>query len=165
MIDPKVKTEQNDDAEGCGRTQATILVHSVIHPVTGAGIPDNAAYVGQEKTLSGTGGEEGGAKSCREAHLVRGASAKKRNQERSKCRPGERIQVGPREDEDLKDAGNDGQNPGASVNSQHKGRITKAPRVERCVEGALPDARQGEAWIRSLGFLLKKLLGTVSCGR
>ncbi len=99
VIEPEIKTEEEQSQQGQRLVQAAVLVHRVVNPVARARIPQDSRSVCQQKRLAGLRSLKiDGAVDLQDSGWPR---AQQGDDQRSECYPRENVQPGKRKDEHL----------------------------------------------------------------
>jgi hypothetical protein len=116
VVEPEIKTEEDENSGGDGFGEAAVEVHRLVDPVTVAQVPDEAAGVTQSGSLT-----DGKWIPCL-------GVTEKRPKKRDKCYPAEgsspeRRGACDRERENLEDAGEYGHAPESQGDSSHASAV------------------------------------------
>src|SRR4029077_784064 len=117
VIEPEITAEKKESEQSLGATEAAVLAHGVVDPVTGAGVPEDAARVAHNKSLPGRGGTQPDGTSNLE--FARWTRAQQSHKQWGECEPGQNIHAGKRKDDDLQNRRKHDQEPGAEVDLAH----------------------------------------------
>ena len=141
-----------------------VLAHGVVDPVAGSGIPENAADVGQKKSLGRAGRQQ--LDSGLKLQGIWFPGPQKRDQQGSDRRPAQKIQIGQGKNQNLQAGRQQDQQPRALVHPPHYASITKcSPRRSDHVGSADPGCPAGARLRCSVIALNQKTVELRSTGQ
>jgi hypothetical protein len=129
VIDGEIEAEKNQQPAGGECTHAAVLSHGVVDPVTSPGVPQDAAAIGQKKSLTRLCGKQ--FDSRQQLQCVWLPGPQERNQQWRDGHPSQKIQIGQGKDDNLQGGRKQHQQPRALVYPQHVVSITKGADLGR----------------------------------
>ena len=117
VIETEIAAEKKKSEQSLRRTEAAVLAHRVVDPVTRARVPQDSAHVTQKESLPGRGRAQ--PQRAGNLEFPRRTRTQQGKDQRRQRNPRENINAGQRKDDDLKNSREGHQQPGAGVDLPH----------------------------------------------